>query len=192
MPTFPIPHPTVSFLLTVFTLELVQSVSANPLPHHSFLKESLKATPTCQATSLKAGVEGWSQDAQQGLGVSFYLQNNSSRTCALPTANRVQIIDAAGRILPIQHAITSGFAGAPIPTNFILKPKEMIGGLFLWENWCRPLPQWNLSLKLLFPNNQGQLTVPIKDSKGVPLRATPRCNRPQFSSSLILQYLPPR
>lgn len=147
-----------------------------------------KLIAPCSADSLNGSVQGWSIN-QEGLGGNFYIKNTSSQTCSLFTANQIQIIDANGRALPISNPVTSGFWGTPLPSSFVLKPNDMILGLIIWSNWCLPAPKWNINLRITIRGNQGQLTVPITDNKGTPLKVVPRCNLRNSPSSLLVQYL---
>lgn len=166
----------IGLLLSALTLlELAQPISATTVP-------------PCQAATLTANFQGWNTDPE-GLGGSIYIKNNSSSACSLFTSGRLQIMDSSGQVLPVQHLLTSGFWASPIPERLVLKPKSLLVGLVVWQNWCRPAPKSNLSLRMTLPSNRGRLTMPIRDRKGFPVRTIPRCNHPNNPSFLMMQYL---
>ncbi|MFB2922713.1 hypothetical protein [Aerosakkonema funiforme] len=194
--------PKKIWLLTAVALNLLNPLAANAVSTDLVsifgLKQNLfsptsvsantKAIAPCQASALRGVAQGWSRDSQS-LGGNFYITNKSSRPCALNTSSRMQIVDGQGQPLPIGRPLTSGFWGSPVRSSFVLKPNDSLFALVVWGNWCRSAPKWDISIRITLPANGGQITMPIRDKRGIPLRITPPCSERNKPSYSMLQYL---
>jgi hypothetical protein len=117
-------------------------------------------SPACQARDVQAVFTG-TMGATQSIAIGVNLTNLKGLPCFLQLWPQVVLVDASGDLLDVQYSYTE-VSGFPYDGNTMLGlPTARTAGFSLqWGNWCMPVIQSGVSVRLTFPQGGGTITIP--------------------------------
>ncbi len=157
--TSPLATPTTAFDKKL--VPLILTAQAQP---------TLEPTPTipddahlCLATNMTAG-EGSMGGATQHDFVYLPMTNTSRMGCVLQPPVKVQLVDAQGKMLPVDYSPPLETATSPSgePLKMYLRSGEAAMLMFDWGNWCTPLKQTQLIAKVNLTGDNASLSIPLR------------------------------
>lgn len=128
---------------------------------------TLTLTPTippefaaCRAQDLRADYTG-AMGATQSIVVGVDLTNIGALPCFLQIWPQAVFVDHYGNPLDIRYSYTEP-SGLLYDQNAMLglPPGRMAGFSLQWGNWCKPVINAGISVRLTLAQNGGTLTIP--------------------------------
>jgi hypothetical protein len=141
-------------------------------------------TRACVAADLDATAfwDGATGSMGGGIGVT----NVSPTACVLDGPPKLVVIRSGSNVLSTDYTAvpTGGLSGRLAAGPGLLEPGDMGGWALTWNNWCgRDLTPTSVTVKLA--HGGGTLVARADPSfPGFAIRGTPRCDAPDFPSSL--------
>ncbi len=117
-------------------------------------------SPDCSAQMLQAVFNG-AQGATQSIVFGVNITNTSVQPCFLQQWPQAILADPQGNPLQVTYSY-SGPSGATYNSNTLLglPPGRTANFGFQWGNWCSPVVQAGVSVRLVLAGNGGTLTIP--------------------------------
>ena len=169
-------------LITLITITLVAACSraasdspptALPL---NFPSPAPGSTPLCQSSDVQ--ISSNSTGATGALVLGITLTNKSKNPCALANPPQTTLLNDSGQPLDVQTSSTPGDQTPPAPPQMELAPGENAIISLIWRNYCQPLPNDSLTIRLGLAAGQtldvvtSVLSVPRCDAKNEPSTVT--------------------
>jgi hypothetical protein len=109
--------------------------------------------------------------------------NVGSSSCVLDRFVGITVIGGDGSMLPVEQRWDEG------SDRVALDPGEEAMVMVQWWSWCGPRPLGALSLQMHFARDDEPLTVPVLNKAGLPESTPPRCEVPDWPSSMRIGRL---
>jgi hypothetical protein len=138
----------ITLLTIALTAACTRAASDSPptaLPLN-FPRPAPGSTPLCQPADLQISSNSTSETGTLVLGIT--LTNQSKNPCALANPPQTTLLDDSGQPLDVQASSTPGDQTPPAPAQMELAPGESAILSLVWQNYCQPLLNDSLTIRL--------------------------------------------
>ncbi len=165
-------------LITLLTITLTTActrAASNSPPTElpiNFPSPAPGSTPLCQPADLQTSSN--SIETGEALLIGLTLTNQTKNPCALTNPPQVALLAGANQPLQTQLTAMSASQTPPAPAELQLAPGESVIISLVWNNYCQPLPNDHLSIRLALSATQNLdvatriLAAPRCDAKNAP------------------------
>ena len=157
----------------------ITAILANKYAQGTSMAETMTAIPTltptptippdsplCRAQDLQAAFMG-AMGATQLITFGVNLTNVKGLPCYLQLLPQAILVNASGNPLDIQYTNGGPSALSFDPQAILgLPPERTAGFSFQWGNWCMPVVQGGVSVRLSMAGDGGTLTIPTGLTSG--------------------------
>lgn len=173
------PRKFLLFCLSLFLLSACTRAASDSPPTAlplNFPNPAPGSTPLCQPADLQ--ISSNSTGATGALVLGITLTNKSKNPCALANPPQITLLNGSSQPLDVQASDAPGDQTPPAPAQMELAPNESAIISLIWHNYCQPLPDNSLTIRLGLAAGQNLdvitsvLSIPRCDAKNEPSTVT--------------------
>ncbi len=167
------------FSLLIFLLSACNRPASDSPPTAlplNFPSPAPGTTPLCQPADLD--VSSNSTGATGALVLGITLTNKSKNPCALSNPPQAALLNVSGQPLDVQASSAPDDQASPASSQMEIAPSESAIVSLIWHNYCQPLPNDSLTIRLALSKGQdldivtSVLSEPRCDAKTEPSTLT--------------------